>query len=81
MHIPSAVSVLLLAALPSFVLAAPQAGGGQDVLPNVQNGFEGPCDDNNCGAQGKDCTKTSQKWCTPFPSTQKPWQGCTCSNL
>lgn len=80
MHVSSAVSVLLLAALPSFILAAPQAGG-QGVLPNVQEGFEGPCDDNNCGAQGKDCTKTSQKWCTPFPSTQKPWQGCTCSNL
>ncbi|KAK8128451.1 hypothetical protein PG984_009559 [Apiospora sp. TS-2023a] len=77
MHISSAVSFVLLAVLPSFALAAPQ---GQNVLPNVQDGFEGPCDDNNCGAQGKDCTKSSQN-CTPFPSTKKPWQGCTCSNF
>ncbi|KAK8051178.1 hypothetical protein PG993_002563 [Apiospora rasikravindrae] len=77
MHISSAVSLVLLAAMPSFVLAAPQAA--QD--PLARQGYEGPCADTNCGAEGKDCTKTSQKWCTPFPSTKRPWQGCTCSSL
>ncbi|KAK8091017.1 hypothetical protein PG994_000522 [Apiospora phragmitis] len=79
MHISSALSFILLAAMPTFVLGAPQAG--QAVLDVRQEGYNGPCDDTNCGAQGKDCTKTSQKWCTPFPSTKKPWQGCTCSSL
>ncbi|KAK8079730.1 hypothetical protein PG997_007548 [Apiospora hydei] len=58
MQISSAVSFILLAAMPSFVLAAPPAT--QEIL--ARQGYEGPCSDTNCGAQGKDCTKTSQRW-------------------
>lgn len=83
MHIYSAISFILLAAMPSFALAAPMVGevdlDASDLVAR-QGGYTGPCDDNNCGASGKDCTKTSQRWCTPFPSF-KERQGCTCSNL
>ncbi|KAK8106149.1 uncharacterized protein PG998_003382 [Apiospora kogelbergensis] len=70
--------------MPSLVFAAPKIGevdlAASDLVAR-QGGYNGPCDDNNCGAEGKDCTKTSQRWCTPYPSVKKPWQGCTCSNL
>ncbi|PVH95168.1 hypothetical protein DM02DRAFT_618066 [Periconia macrospinosa] len=48
-------------------------------LPKRQAPYTGPCEQNNCGATGKDCGRALL--CVPFPSLDPARrEGCTCSS-